>query len=484
MATPRKSAKKAAPEAPIDLSAARVWTAHERPVRSAKYVLYWLRALRRAEDNLALDHAVARANALGLPLVVYESLDPRAPFASARVHSFVLESAADRRRHIEAKGGAYAFYLPRTREEARASRAIERLCADAALLVTDWFAPSGAMSAFWTELPAQIGRACDVRVEMVDDTVGVPMALFAGKHEHAARTIRPKVQKILADSLVTSDEPVARAPRLREFEWPFAPTEIELAAIGALIEGCEVDHAIPRVPRTPGTRVEAHRRLQRFLSDRLRSYDSLRNDMGTQGSSELSAHLHFGVLSGREVARAARASAAPEAEREAFVEELMVRRALAFNHTMTTPKHDTYEGAVPAWAQATLEAHAKDKRQQHTFEDWERARTADPLWNAAQRELLRDGIIQPYARMLWGKVAFELAPGPREAFAWLVTLNDKWALDGRDPNTYTNIAWCFGLHDHPYPERDVFGTVRCMTSRAASTKWDTKAYVRRVSSAL
>jgi len=475
------ASKRKAPEPPaFDPAAARLSIAHDVAPKSGAFVLYWLRALRRAEDNLALDHAVARANELGLPLVVYESVDPRAPFASARVHTFVLQSALERRATLEAKGAAYAFYLPASAEQARAEKPLSKLCAQAALVVTDWFAPSGAMSEFWTEIPRAIGARCSVRVELVDDVVGVPMAALSAKHEVGARTIRPKVHRILEASLCKSDERSARAPRLREVEWPFEPAQFTAETIASQLERCAIDHAIGAVATTPGTRVEARKRLARFIDERLLRYDSHRNDMGTRGSSELSAHLHFGVISARSVAHAARASGAPEAAREAFIEELIVRRALAFNHTMTTAGHDQYERAVPPWAQATLEAHKSDPRAKHTFDDFERAHTSDPLWNAAQRELLRDGVIQPYARMLWGKVALELAPSPKDAFDWLVTLNDKWALDGRDPNTYTNIAWCFGQHDHPYPERAIFGTVRCMTSRAAKTKWDTEAYVRRV----
>lgn len=465
---------------PLDPAAARLSIAHDVPAKPGSYVLYWLRALRRSEDNLALDHAVARANELGLPLVVYESIDPRAPFASARVHTFVLQSALDRQAQLEAKGATYAFYLPTSAHEVRERKPLLKLCAKAALVVTDWFAPSGAMSAFWTEIPKSIGARCSVRVELIDDVVAVPMAAFAAKHEVGARTIRPKVHRILDASLCKSDERTVRAPRLREFDWPFEPAQLTAQTIPSHIERCSIDHSVGPVASTPGTRAEALGRLARFINERLHRYDSQRNDMGARTSSELSAYLHFGVLSARAVAHAVRESAAPQAAQDAFIEELIVRRALAFNHTMTTKGHDRYECAVPTWAQQTLDAHKSDPRPKHTFDDFERARTSDPLWNAAQRELLRDGVIHPYARMLWGKVAIALAPSPKEAFEWLVTLNDKWALDGRDPNTYTNIAWCFGLHDHPFPERAIFGTVRCMTSRAAKAKWDTAAYIQRV----
>ncbi|MBL8685666.1 MAG: deoxyribodipyrimidine photo-lyase [Myxococcales bacterium] len=480
--------KKKPPAPPLDaaaLAAARILCAHDAPARRGQYVLYWLRGLRRAEDNLAFDHAVTRANALGLPLVVYESLDVRYPYASARMHTFVLESAIGRRAAVESRGAAYALHLPRTADEAREGRVVSKLAARAALVVTDWQPPAGPLGAFFRRTAAKIGADANVRVECVDDTVGVPMSLFADKHEIGARTIRPKVHKVLDASLVASDEPTVISQRIRSFDWPFEPVDPTADSIAKLVASCAIDHSVAPVTATRGTRKEARSRLERFVAARLRSYDSARNDMGGVGSSELSAYLHFGVLSGRSVARAARAAAAPIEARESFVEELIVRRALAFNHVMTTPcegdgAHHRYAGAVPEWARKTLGAHAADARSTHTFKDWESARTTDPLWNAAQRELLRDGVIHPYARMLWGKVALTLAPSPEVAFEWLVALNDKWALDGRDPNTYTNIAWCFGLHDHPYPERAVFGTVRCMTSKSARTKWDTRAYERRV----
>jgi deoxyribodipyrimidine photo-lyase len=165
--------------------------------------------------------------------------------------------------------------------------------------------------------------------------------------------------------------------------------------------------------------------------------------------------------------------------REAFLEQLLVRRTLAFAHALADPHHDRY-ATVPEWARKTLSAHARDPRSPCAFDDWTAARTGDPLWNAAQRELRRDGTIHPYARMLWGKVAITLATKPEQAFEWLVDLNDRYALDGRDPAAYANIAWCFGLHDRPFPQRAVFGSVRSMTSRSAATKWNLREYLARV----
>lgn len=468
---------------PETIAHARVHLAHDVAVRAGEYVLYWLRAYRRAEDNLALDHAIVRANSLGIPLLVVESLDVRYPYASDRMHAFVLESAVDRAAVLALRGAQYCFYLPRTREEITRDRPLDLLAQRAALVVSDWYPACGPMAKFWDETPRALGQRAGVRVELIDDAVVVPMALLCEKHEHAARTIRPKVQRRLEVSLTESQSPTVTQRGVIAHEVPH--TAVTREGIDALIAACAIDHTVPRVRATEGSREQARARLQRLLTQRLGHYSARRNDMGVEGSSALSAHLHFGVLSVREVARAVRgAEGVTREERDAFVEELVVRRSLAFNHVMTEPRHTEYDGGVPAWARETLATASKDSRTAHTFAQWEQSLTSSPLWNCAQRELVRDGVIQPYARMLWGKLAIAMAESPAQAFAWLIALNDKWALDGRDPNTYTNIAWCFGLHDHPYPTQKVFGSLRSMTAAAAARKWDVQAYAARLGMSL
>jgi deoxyribodipyrimidine photo-lyase len=279
---------------------------------------------------------------------------------------------------------------------------------------------------------------------------------------------------------VRSSDPSPKQ-RLRAMpDLPFEPTEVTAKTIDALVASCAIDHEVAPVADKPGGRTEALARLDRFTARAIRSYATERNDMARVATSGLSPYLHFGHVSARETALAARESGDGDEAIEAFVEELVVRRSLAFNFVMTNPDHASYAG-IPSWAREQLEMHDADDRPLATgYDAWLRGDTGDVLWNAAQRELLRDGVIHPYARMLWGKVGIALARHPKDAFAWLVELNDRFALDGRDPNSYANVAWCFGLHDHPFPTRPIYGTVRSMTSRSAAQKWDVGAYLARV----
>ena len=448
------------------------------PNRSGAYVLYWCRAYRRASDNLAFDHATRRANEFGVPLLTYEALDVRYPYASDRMHTFVLEGVAEMREAVEARGSAYAFYLPHTREQAKHSHALERLARNAVLVVSDWYPAAGGPRSLWAHT-ASTAQKLPCRMEQYDDAAIVPMAAFA-KHEHAARTIRPKVMSALAGSLGPAEDIEVRKRPPRELEWPFTPTIVTADNIASLVSKCAIDHAVLPVASRRGGSAEAGKRLERFTRRALRNYASERNDMARVVTSGLSPYLHFGHISARAVVNAALASDAAPTDRDAFVEELAVRRTLAFNHVMTDNAHATY-AAIPEWARTMLDQHRDDPRPgDHTLAEWEQARTVDPVWNAAQMELVRDGSIHPYARMLWGKVAIALTQSPEKAFEWLLYLNDKYALDGRDPNTYTNIAWCFGLHDHPFPPRAIYGTVRSMTSRSAAAKWDVREYLSRV----
>ncbi|MEI8255998.1 MAG: deoxyribodipyrimidine photo-lyase [Deltaproteobacteria bacterium] len=454
-----------------------VLNAHD-PARDGAYVLYWCRAYRRASDNLALDHAVRRADELGVPLLVYEALDVRYPHASDRIHRFVLEGACEMRAPLEARGIGYAFFLPRTAAEARDSKALERLAARACCVVTDWYPDVGGPRSLWAHT-RRLAARLSCRMEAYDDAVVVPMSLL-GKPEVGARTIRPKVHAALDAHLVMAEDRTPRHAMRALPALPFEPTDIVAHRLDALVAACHVDHDVAPVADRVGGPHEARARLERFTTGVLRHYAEERNDMARVAVSGLSPYLHFGHLSVRAVALVAREEERGGDGRDAFLEQLIVRRSLAFNWVMNQPLHTEY-ASVPAWARDQLAKHADDPRPLATdFSHWLAGETGEALWNAAQRELLRDGVIHPYARMLWGKVAITLAKNPEDAFAWLVELNDRFALDGRDPNTYASIAWCFGLHDRPFPGRAIFGTVRSMTTRSAAHKWDVSTYLARV----
>lgn len=215
------------------------------------------------------------------------------------------------------------------------------------------------------------------------------------------------------------------------------------------------------------------------MRDRLPGYGEGRNPPSHDGQSWLSAHLHFGHLGALEIARAAYGSGAPEADVASFLEELIVRRELAQNLCARLPGHATAEG-LPGWASATLTRHQADPRPALLSDaQLERGESPDPLWNAAQRQLREEGRIHGYLRMLWGKSLLLWSPDHREAHRRMKWLNDKYALDGRDANSYCGFLWCLGMHDRPFPERAIYGTVRSMTSRSTAHKFKLEAYLAR-----
>jgi deoxyribodipyrimidine photo-lyase len=460
----------AAGDAASDLRVRALNDARVRP--SGEMVLYWMQMYRRASDNAALAYAILRANELGLPCVVYESLRPDYPFASDRFHRFVLESARDVAEGLAARGLRHAFFLPRTRDEAKG--VLAKLTARAALVVTDDF-PSFIVPA----QNAALARHATCPVLVVDDNAIVPLALFP-KDEIGARTLRPKLARVLGDWLLPLEEPVPRIAAPDRLDLPFEPLRLGQAKVQDVVNGCAIDHSVSAVPELPGGASEAATRADAFVRRRLGEYAADRNDPSRDGTSGLSPYLHFGMLSARSLAlrvRGREAARGPDESTTAFLEQLIVRRGLAFTFARNNLRHREYD-AVPDWARKTLAEHVPDARPADVpASELIDARSPDPLWNAAQLELRTRGVIQSYARMLWGKLPLTWMKNPRDVHALLVQMNDRFALDGRDPDGYANIGWCFGLHDRPWPSRAIFGTVRSMTSKSARSKLDFESYI-------
>ena len=399
---------------------------------------------------------------------MYEALRPDYPHANDRLHTFVLEGARDTAKRLLERGIHHAFFLPRTPADARGI--VRKLAARAALIVSDDF-PSFIVPA----QNAAAAKHAPCSFVVVDDCAVVPLSLFP-KEESAARTLRPKFSRVSAYWLDAIDDPAPRVRAPRRLDLPFDPIDWKRADIPKLVASCEIDHTVASVPEFPGGTTAAEARLERFLRRGLPSYDTDRSDPSRDRTSHLSPYLHFGMISARRVALDARAEGGPS---DGFLEQLLVRRALAYNFARTNPAHRTYD-AIPPWAKATLEAHQVDKRYAElSIDDLAAARSPDPIWNAAQAELRARGVMQNYARMLWGKLVITWCKSPARAHAVLVELNDRFALDGRDPDGYANISWCFGLHDRPWPKQPIFGNVRSMTTRSAARKFDFDAYIDR-----
>lgn len=424
---------------------------------------------RRAESNHALEFAAAAANEAGLPLVCYEGLTCAYPHAGDRFHTFILEGVPEMRRSLAKRGIGYVFHLRRRRTDP--DNALYRMAERAAAVVTDDY-PAFLTPGYNAGVAAKLAAPFHV----VDASCIVPMGLVP-KREWAAYTIRPKIRKLLPRYL----KPVEPVKLKRRFSGKLPPldTEVTRAGIPELVACCEIDHSVAPSRRFPGGRKDAEAALTRFLEERLRRYAREKNEPSAHATSDLSPYLHFGRIGALEVALAVEEYAGEHKLIAAeFLEELIVRRELAFNFCRYTEQPHAF-AALPDWARQTLAEHARDRRDpvfpRAAFEE---ARTYDALWNAAQKELLATGKIHGYARMYWGKKIIEWSANPEEALETAVFLNDRYALDGRDPNSYANILWCFGLHDRPWPERPIFGKVRWMSLAGMRRKTDAEAYIR------
>jgi deoxyribodipyrimidine photo-lyase len=426
---------------------------------------------RRVDANHGLAWAVGRANELGVPVLYYEGLTCTYHEANDRLHTFVLQGVPETARRLGERGIGYCFYLRRRKSDA--DDVLYRLAEDAACVVSDDY-PTFIAAQHNRSVPGRL----KVSYEVVDSSCIVPMNTWE-KREYAAYTIRPKIRKVLARHLVAWEEPVVekvwRGPAPR---WH---TAVCAGNIGELVASCEIDHRVAPSISYTGGRKAAERVLAHFLERNLRRYAKEKNEPAAHATSDLSPYLHFGMISSLEVALAARRHAEEhKLVAEEFLEELIVRRELAFNYARHVA-HPECLCNLPEWAKQTLLKHAGDHREPvWQYAQFEQARTHDELWNACQKELLLRGKIHGYYRMYWGKKIIEWSPTCQDALETMVRLHDRYALDGRDPNTYTNILWCFGLHDRPWQERPVFGMVRYMGLEGMKRKTGVDAYLREI----
>ncbi|HEU4523409.1 MAG TPA: deoxyribodipyrimidine photo-lyase [Gemmatimonadales bacterium] len=446
------------------------------PRAGGDHVLYWMQSTLRAHDSHALTFAIEQANLLRLPVLVYHGLRHDYPWASDRLHTFILESAADLHDAFAEQGIQYALHLERDGRE-RETRArggepdpLVALARRAAVVVTDYFPTFVVPRATRT-----LRRQVETPVVAVDSATVVPVRYHEREYS-SAPPFRARLDKALPDFHYLSPTPEPRVRRTVDL--PFAPTVPERARIRSLVAACDIDHAVAPVPNLRGGPRAARRRLERFLEEGLPRYAEERGDPNADATSGLSPYLHFGNISPREVLFHAR-EAAGVLQFAKFKDELLTWRELAFNFTHFNPRHRTVE-AIPPWARAELGRGEADQRPVlYSLEELEQARTGEPLWNAAQRAYLRDGWMPNALRMLWGKAVVQWTRTAADALAILEHLNNKYALDGRDPGTYLNLHWVLGKFDRPFYRRPIFGTVRSMSLRAAEKKFDVGRIVAR-----
>ena len=432
-----------------------------------RYVLYWMQMFKRASHNYALNFAIEMANERRLPLVVYEALKFYYPWASDRFHTFILEGITEKQDEFAERGIRYVFYLQRNAQDPK--HAVARLAGEARLLVTDDY-PCFIIP----EHNARISQL-NLPVYAVDANGMVPLSALP-KEEYAAYTIRPKIHRLLPalPRVIKTPHVDVQKPSL-DVDCP--ETTVTSDNIVKLVEQCDIDHSVKPSKLYQGGTKAGRKRLKHFVRGILPYYDKTHNEPSFDGVSRLSPYLHFGFLSIQEIVDAVERANAPKPAKDAFLEQAIVRRELSFNFTRHNPHYDSLE-SVPDWAQQTMRDHADDPRPQLLDDERiEAGETYDELWNAAQRELVCTGHLHNYVRMLWGKRVIEWKRSYEMAFELLVHLNNKYALDGRDPNSYAGILWCFGKHDRPWFDRKVFGTLRYMTSQSMAKKFKAKRYI-------
>jgi len=447
----------------------RIQRLNDRDERGGRFVLYWMQASQRISFNHALQHAIRQANARRLPVVVVFGITPRFPEANIRHYRFMLEGLCETSRALAGMGIAMIVL------SADPDKAALSLADDAALLIAD----RGYLR-IQKQWRKSVAAKLPCPVIQVESDVVVPVETASGKEEYAAATIRGKITKRLPAYLVP-----LREERPEKESIGMRLGGIELADAADALSQFKIRKVAKPASSFRGGESEAGRLLGDFLNLKLHNFAAFRNDPSLDFTSHMSPYLHFGQISPLEIALAVSSQASAGRENtEAYLEELIVRRELSMNFVNYNPDYDSFS-CLPKWAATTLSEHCGDERPYvYDLGQLESARTHDIYWNAAQMEMVAAGKMSNYMRMYWGKKILEWSPSPEIAYRNALALNNKYELDGRDPNSFAGVAWCFGKHDRPWTERAIFGKVRYMNDSGLQRKFDMESYVEKVESLL
>jgi deoxyribodipyrimidine photo-lyase len=440
----------------------RIQFLNEATVQHRTYVLYWMQASQRTEYNHALEYALMRANELRQPLIVFFGITDRFPDANERHYYFMLEGLREVQSSLKDRGIRMVI-RPISPE-----RGTLELSKKASLVVVD----RGYLRV-QREWRRYVAGHIDCPLIQVESDVVVPVEEASPKEEYSAATFRPKIKGKLYDYLVPLRK---RTPKIPSVDMNLESRDI--SDVEKAIAHLNIDRSVTRVHSFRGGTSEAKRRLKRFIDRKLDRYHDLRNDPSLDYLSHMSPYLHFGQISPLYIALQIAKMDSPG--RDAYLEELIVRRELSMNYVFYNPDYDSLNG-LPQWARTSLREHELDSREYvYALDELESAQTHDPYWNAAQLEMVHTGKMHGYMRMYWGKKIIEWSGTIEEAFASALYLNNKYEIDGRDPNGFTGIAWCFGKHDRPWKERNIFGKIRYMNAGGLRRKFNIDGYVEKI----
>jgi deoxyribodipyrimidine photo-lyase len=458
-------------------------------------IIYWMQQAQRVAYNHALSFAIDQANQRRIPLSVVFVLADDIPDANLRHYSFMLEGLFSTAKEIASIGLDFIIVF------GDPVRILPVLAQPGTFLVTDTGYTSWQRD--WRDkIGSVLPESCFCRIE---SDVVVPLRIASNKEEYAAATLRPKILRNLSEFLqpvVYPDYTVPPATKLALpsdiYSLPLLPGIKYSEFYAICLENIKLDASVMPIHGTSGGHENAHEHLRNFLENKLHLYSRSRNDPALEIQSGLSPWLHFGQISSLQIAleilrycdispdEAAdmiRTKEHPDSLLSglaSFLEELIVRRELSCNFCQYNDAYDDFS-SLPSWAKKTLYNHVSDPRPViYSAEQLETAQTDDPYWNAAQKELIISGTMHNYMRMYWGKKILEWLPDPENAFHFALYLNNKYALDGRDPNSFAGVAWCFGKHDRPWSERQIFGSVRYMNAQGLRRKFSMERYLSRI----
>ncbi|MGL4988942.1 MAG: deoxyribodipyrimidine photo-lyase [Cetobacterium sp.] len=423
-----------------------------------KYILYWMQESQRTKYNFGLKKAIEVSNDKKLPLYVVFNYIENYPEASKRHFDFMLQGLKDVKENLKKKGIKFIFLV------GDAETNIIKICKSAECIIWD-----KSYLKLQREQRKNILDKITVNVIEVESNVVVPVEVVSKKEEYSAKTLRDKYKKIKEFFLV----------QFSDLEYLNSNLNIE--------EIEKMDLSKKYIPKSKkkldggflGGEIESEKILDYFLKENIREYSKKGPD--NDRSSKLSLYLHFGQISPLEILFKVQNSENFSEEKESFLEELTIRRELAINFVYYNINYDKWEGITYKWAYETLKNHTADNREYlYSLEELENYKTHDSHWNACQKEMVKTGYMDGYMRMYWCKKILEWSEIPQKAYEITIYLNNKYFYDGRDPNSYAGVAWCFGKHDRAWKEREIFGKVRYMNFAGLERKFDMEKYEEKI----
>ncbi len=434
-----------------------------------KYILYWVHSSQRSNFNPSLDYSIELANSHKKPILAFFGLTETYPEANERHYKFMLEGLKELKSNLEKRN--IPFFMIR----GNPCDICQKLAANASAVVVD-----KAYLRIEKEWNNKLTNSLNCALYEVENNLVVPVEISSDKEEYSAATLRRKITPLLNRYLVDvqykklaipSNNITIEGLELLTLEDPFK-----------LAKQLNIDHSVPSIDWIKGGESEARKMLESFILKKLETYSEKRSDPGLDWTSHMSPYLHFGHISPIEIAIFVMGAKNKGNEKsiDAYLEELIVRRELAFNFVYYNENYDRYQGMTSSWAIESLKKHKPDKREHlYSLNQLENAQTEDDYWNAAQMELLKNGKMHSYMRMYWCKKIIEWSPSPESAYDRSIYLNNKYSIDGRDPNSFAGVAWCFGKHDRAWKEREIFGKLRYMGYEGLKKKFHMAEYVKK-----